>query len=78
MQNLFLALAISALFISCQSNSGKNKSNSSDDASKAESSSQEQKTASSSEMVYFEGGTFPMGSATGSQQEQPVHQVEVK
>lgn len=29
-------------------------------------------------MVYFAGGTFMMGSAKGSPQEQPVHQVTVK
>ena len=29
-------------------------------------------------MVYFKGGSFLMGSTTGSPQEQPVHQVEVK
>jgi sulfatase modifying factor 1 len=31
-----------------------------------------------SEMVYFEGGTFQMGSASGTPQEQPVHEVAVK
>jgi len=30
------------------------------------------------EMIFFEGGTFLMGSETGLQQESPVHQVTVK
>ncbi len=31
-----------------------------------------------SEMIYFEGGTFLMGSETGLQQEMPVHEVTVQ
>lgn len=30
------------------------------------------------EMVYFNGGTFTMGSSKGEQQEQPLHQVQVR
>ncbi len=29
-------------------------------------------------MIYFEGGSFMMGSDKGTPQEQPIHQVEVK
>jgi formylglycine-generating enzyme len=37
-----------------------------------------QKAPEEAEMIYFEGGTFKMGSENGLQNERPVHEVKIK
>lgn len=70
-----LILALSLIVLSCSSNL-RNKSQ-----SKIEKIDSEEIKVTGEftvNMVFFKGGTFMMGSAKGTPQEQPVHQVEVR
>lgn len=73
-----LLLALAVFLLSCSSNQ-KNKTKEQKDKG-VSSQVNEAKTESiaNSEMIYFEGGSFMMGSDKGTPQEKPVHQVEVK
>ncbi len=70
-------LVLAMILLACSSNpGGKSKAKSENNGS-----AETKDTAKSfidSEMVYFKGGIFMMGSANGTPQEQPVHKVEVK
>jgi sulfatase modifying factor 1 len=74
-----LIVMLTMVLLSCTSKQGsKSKPNTHTDENKKNGLA---KSASSSseenEMIYFKGGTFMMGAATGTPKEQPVHQVEV-
>ena len=76
-----LMLSLSVLIFSCTSHPGnKAKENSpvGKDESAAATASNAGKPSVDQDMVYFEGGTFMMGSASGTPQEQPLHQVQVR
>lgn len=72
-----LILALSMVLLSCSSNPG-GKSQSKNEKIGSEEVKVTTKSTNDSEMVYFKGGTFMMGSSSGTPQEQPVHQVEVR
>jgi sulfatase modifying factor 1 len=72
-----LILVLSVIFLACSSNQG-DKSKSGNGKINSEEVKESPKSANASEMVYFEGGTFLMGSSSGTPQEQPVHEVKVK
>lgn len=70
-----VVFVLSFLLFACSSkpaNKSNTGGNQSGNAKEAETSTSE------TGMVYFQGGTFLMGSANGTPQEQPVHQVTVK
>ena len=72
-----LIVALSVLLLACSSNSGEKSKpvNTNLDSGAVPEPS---KTTNTSELIYFKGGTFQMGSAKGLPQEQPMHEVEVK
>ncbi|WP_372775374.1 formylglycine-generating enzyme family protein [Mangrovibacterium sp.] len=75
-----LMLIVSVGLFACTSRTGGKAEPNSDttEESKVEPREESSGLMTDAEMVYFEGGTFMMGSSTGTEQEQPVHQVEVK
>jgi len=72
-----LVLVLSVVIFSCSSNPAK-KAKSGGEKNVPAVTLENTKPVSQGEMVYFEGGTFMMGSATGTVQEQPAHEVTVK
>jgi sulfatase modifying factor 1 len=70
-------IILSIMLLACSSNPG-SKSKAKNENSGSAETKEATKSFSDSEMVYFKGGTFMMGSANGLPQEQPVHKVEVK
>jgi len=76
-RNLLLVLTV--FVFSCSSNQG-NKTKDEKETSKDSALLDEVKNGLKvgSEMVYFEGGSFMMGSDNGTPQEKPAHQVDVK
>lgn len=70
-------VACSLLLLSCSSNSG-NKPKAGGEKDNEVATRESPKPVVQSEMVYFEGGSFQMGSSTGTLQEQPVHEVSVR
>ena len=72
-----LVVALAVVIWSCSSNQTK-KSKAGSEIKAAGEIPEATISASQSEMVYFKGGTFLMGSANGTVQEQPVHEVAVK
>jgi len=72
-----LLLALLVTLLACSSNKGdkskiRNKSNGSEEVKAIT------KPANESEMIYFKGGSFMMGSLNGLPNEQPVHEVTIK
>ena len=72
-----LLLALLVTLLACSSNKGdkskiRNKSNGSEEVKAIT------KPANESEMIYFKGGSFMMGSLIGLPNEQPVHEVTIK
>lgn len=65
------------LLFSCSSNTGR-KSKTVEGKNEPAAGKEAPKPLIQGEMVYFKGGTFQMGSATGTPQEQPVHEVQVR
>jgi sulfatase modifying factor 1 len=84
--NRYFIFILIALFVSCQTKQDKKRSNKLKTAPAGQVSvsadSEEEPHPSDStiqnNMVYFEGGSFIMGSAEGLPQEQPAHQVVVQ
>jgi sulfatase modifying factor 1 len=72
-----LILALSLVLLACSSNQG-DKSKAKNENNGSEGVKETTKSVNESEMVYFKGGTFMMGSSNGTPQEQPVHEVEVQ
>jgi len=72
-----LIIGLSIVLLACSSNPT-DKSKTDNDKKASESVLETSKPITKSEMVYFKGGTFSMGSANGTHQEQPVHEVEVQ
>jgi len=68
--------AMMVLMVACTSNS--QKGSPSVEKPKSAPASETARIESQGDMVFFEGGTFMMGSAAGTPQEQPVHEVTVK
>jgi formylglycine-generating enzyme len=80
-RSLLPLLSLSVLLFSCTSNQGnKSKENNSAEKNNTAITTPENinKPPVDSDMVYFKGGTFMMGSPKGTPQEQPVHQVQVR
>lgn len=72
-----LILALSSVLLSCSSNPG-GKSQSKNEEIGSEEVKVTTRSTNDSEMVYFKGGTFMMGSVNGLPNEQPVHKVTVQ
>ena len=72
-----LILALSLVLLSCSSNPG-GKSQSKNKKTGSEEVKVTTKSTNDSDMVYFKGGTFMMGSVNGLQNEQPVHKATVQ
>ncbi len=72
-----VVVALSFVLLSCSSNSS-DKSKTGNDKKDSGVVQETEKPANKTEMVYFKGGTFLMGSSNGSPQELPVHEVVVQ
>ena len=72
-----LALFLAVILAACSTNSGKKPQNKTEKAASLPSTETTANT-SKREMVAFQAGSFTMGSNTGTPQERPAHQVEVK
>lgn len=72
-----LILALSVLLLSCSNQSDKAKVQK-DNKVNSQVAEFETKSIAQSDMIYFEGGDFMMGSVNGTPQERPVHQVVVE
>lgn len=70
-------IVLSLFMVACSSNPGK-KSKSVGENKGPGATTEIPKAVVQSEMVYFKGGAFMMGSATGTPQEQPVHEVVIQ
>jgi sulfatase modifying factor 1 len=75
MRNLILSSAL--IFVSCSTNPGKKPQNKTEKAANLPS-TETTTQVSKREMVSFQAGTFTMGSNSGTAQERPAHQVDVK
>ena len=72
-----LILALSVMLLSCSSNQA-DKSKAHKDSNVSKENDVTTESITKDMMIYFEAGSFMMGSDNGTPQEQPVHHVEVK
>ena len=70
-------LALTVIFLSCSSHQA-DKSKATKDSNDSREKDVTAESTTKDLMIYFEGGSFMMGSDKGTPQEKPVHQVEVK
>ncbi len=73
-----LILALSMMVLTACSNNQRGKSQAKNENKGSAETKEVTKSGKDSDMVYFKGGTFMMGSSSGTPQEQPVHKVSVK
>jgi len=72
-----LILALTVILLSCSSNQA-DKSKAQKDSNVSEEKDVAAESVSKGSMIYFEGGSFMMGSEKETPQEKPTHQVNVK
>lgn len=85
--NKAVIISLALLLSACSGNKSQQDKDERDNVSKTKplpseeqnrlSSNKSQSTVSQTEMIYFEGGTFLMGSETGLPNEKPVHEVKI-
>ena len=73
----FIILAFAMTLMACSNNQGRKSQNKNEDKG-FKGNKETTISIKESEMVYFKGGTFMMGSVNGLQNEQPVHKVTVQ